>query len=259
MKHLIILSVCLCIHHALFAQGISFSETGAAPHASAMLDVQSNTKGVLIPRMSVVQRVGIVTPAIGLLVYETDSQSFWYYDSIGWVNLISGKSGWSLSGNNSGIQAFLGTTNNQSLLFKANNQQAGKIDLSFLNTSWGANAGSSITIGTNNTALGRNALFSNTTGIANTAGGEGALFSNTTGYYNTAFGMESLYTNSTGSLNTSTGSLSLKFNTTGSENTASGYAALYLNTTGYSNVGIGTRALFFNQTSHNLVAVPTEL
>lgn len=67
----------------------SINEDGTAPHSSAILDVQSDSKGMLVPRMTSVQRTGIATPATGLLVYDTDSNSFWYYDSSGWADLSS--------------------------------------------------------------------------------------------------------------------------------------------------------------------------
>ena len=44
------------------------------PHASSALDVQSpgNNQGVLLPRMTTIQKNAIVNPAVGLLVYDTD-------------------------------------------------------------------------------------------------------------------------------------------------------------------------------------------
>ena len=58
------------------------------PDASAQLDVVSLNKGMLMPRMTTLQRTGISSPANGLLVYDTDTQSFWYYKTgTGWSNL----------------------------------------------------------------------------------------------------------------------------------------------------------------------------
>lgn len=44
------------------------------PHASSALDVQSpgNNQGVLLPRMTTIQKNAIANPAVGLLVYDTD-------------------------------------------------------------------------------------------------------------------------------------------------------------------------------------------
>jgi hypothetical protein len=44
----------------------------STPDASAQLDISSATKGMLIPRMTAAQRIAIVAPAEGLMVYQTD-------------------------------------------------------------------------------------------------------------------------------------------------------------------------------------------
>ncbi|PIB35238.1 hypothetical protein BFP72_07430 [Reichenbachiella sp. 5M10] len=73
------------------AQNIGINETGASPDASAILDVTSSDKGLLIPRMTETQREGISTPATGLLVYQTDNLSgFWYYTGSVWQYLNGG-------------------------------------------------------------------------------------------------------------------------------------------------------------------------
>src|SRR5690554_3657770 len=54
------------------AQNISINEGGAAPDSSAMLDVSSRDKGILIPRMAASERLAITNPANGLLVYQID-------------------------------------------------------------------------------------------------------------------------------------------------------------------------------------------
>lgn len=62
------------------------------PNASAALDVSSNSKGLLIPQMTQAQRLGIVKPATGLLIYQTDAPAGFYYnagtfDAPDWLNL----------------------------------------------------------------------------------------------------------------------------------------------------------------------------
>ncbi len=57
------------------------------PDPSAVLDITSTDKGVLIPRMSSVQRTAINTPASGLMVYDTDSLCFFYYNNFVWTSL----------------------------------------------------------------------------------------------------------------------------------------------------------------------------
>lgn len=74
----------------VFAQNIGINETGANPHGSAILDVSSTNKGMLVPRMTTAQRIAIVGPANGLLVYDGNTSSFWFYDGSAWVELVSG-------------------------------------------------------------------------------------------------------------------------------------------------------------------------
>ncbi len=54
---------------------------------SAMLDVQSNSKGLLVPRLTTAQRDAIDSPAIGLLVYDTDNSGFFYFDGSDWLTI----------------------------------------------------------------------------------------------------------------------------------------------------------------------------
>ncbi len=51
------------------------------PDASAMLDVESTTSGMLVPRMTMVQRNAITLPATSLLIYQTDNTPGFYYNS----------------------------------------------------------------------------------------------------------------------------------------------------------------------------------
>ncbi|UOQ51518.1 hypothetical protein [Hymenobacter cellulosivorans] len=63
--------------YALHAQ-VSINTAGTAPHTSAMLDVSSTTKGLLLPRMTQAQRTAIASPATGLVVYQTDASAGLY-------------------------------------------------------------------------------------------------------------------------------------------------------------------------------------
>jgi hypothetical protein len=71
--------------------GVAINTTGADPAASAILDVSSITKGALVPRMTATQRGNIVSPATGLLVFQTDApEGFYYYNaSSTWVYLTN--------------------------------------------------------------------------------------------------------------------------------------------------------------------------
>ncbi|MCB9186840.1 MAG: tail fiber domain-containing protein [Flavobacteriales bacterium] len=65
------------------------------PNASAILDVESTQKGMLIPRLNTLQRLAVNSPAQGLLVYDTDFECFFYFNgtSNAWENLCSGSGG----------------------------------------------------------------------------------------------------------------------------------------------------------------------
>jgi len=59
------------------------------PDASAMLEVESTTQGLLTPRMSSTERIAISNPANGLLVYDTSENAFYFYKSSTWTKLDS--------------------------------------------------------------------------------------------------------------------------------------------------------------------------
>jgi hypothetical protein len=70
----------------MFFYTISYCQIGIGtntPSKSAILDLNSNSKGLLTPRMTTEERNLIVNPAQGLLIYNTISSDFNYYDS-GW-------------------------------------------------------------------------------------------------------------------------------------------------------------------------------
>ena len=57
-----------------------------SPSASALLQMNSTTQGFLPPRMTQAQRTAIASPAVGLIVYQTDSvEGAYVYKSSGWV------------------------------------------------------------------------------------------------------------------------------------------------------------------------------
>ncbi|MBK9194149.1 MAG: hypothetical protein IPO17_03985 [Flavobacteriales bacterium] len=112
------------------AQGTAINTTGAVAAPSAILDVASTTRGILIPRMIEAQRLAIPTLAAnnGLWVYQiadpgnTTPNGLWYYDAsapnAGWYRMSTGN-GWLLAGNSLTNPAtnFLGTTDAQPLIF----------------------------------------------------------------------------------------------------------------------------------------------
>ncbi|WP_153800900.1 tail fiber domain-containing protein [Foetidibacter luteolus] len=76
----------LCCRQAL-PQSIGLNNDNSPPHASALLDVASTTKGFLPPRMTLAQRNAIKDPATGLLVYQTNNNPGFYVFKDAWVQL----------------------------------------------------------------------------------------------------------------------------------------------------------------------------
>jgi hypothetical protein len=278
MKTIITL-FCLFVFYAeTNAQTNTFPSSGAAgigttaPNASSLLEIRSTSKGLLIPRMTQTQRNAIKTPATGLLIYQSDHTSgFYYYSGTAWTAVTQKSKGWSLTGNSGTNPStnFIGTTDVQPLKFRVNNNNAGDIDynlgttaLGYLalssntgvsNTALGYEAGSSNTSGQYNTAIGSSALIGNITGTQNTATGALSLYAGT-GSNNTANGYYALASNSSDN-NTAVGALSLHGNTSGGDNVATGYTTLYTNTTGDYNTAVGSAALYNNTNGFQNVAV----
>lgn len=255
-----------------FAQKDNVGIGTTKPDQSAILDLSSTNKGLLMPRVTLQQRNSIQNPANGLIVYQTDLLSgFYYYDGKEWKNIGSETSqksvadafNWGLTGNagtNSGN--FLGTTDAQPLRFKVNNtnyggltptgSSNGSVYLGFLS---GDNISS---IGTN-VGIGAYAITgvlpspnNGSNGVNNVAIGNGTLYANRNGSDNLALGNSALISNSDGSNNVSMGSNSLRTNTTGSGNIALGRLSLFTNGTGSDNVAIGTNAGYSAAGSSNI-------
>jgi hypothetical protein len=155
--------------NVLFSQNVAITDNGNPPNSSAMLDVQSNAtpyRGFLMPRLTLANKTAISSPATGLLVYQTDGTTgFWYYDGATWKQV--GKVGWELTGN-AGTTAgtnFLGTTDAVDFVIKTSNTErlrvlsTGNVGIGITNPSQPLTInGNSLTIGTHylnntNTAL----------------------------------------------------------------------------------------------------------
>lgn len=71
------------------AQWISINNTGAAPDPNAALDISSNSKGLLIPRLTESERLAISTPTNGLLIFQTDGVEGFYFSKNGTWKLLT--------------------------------------------------------------------------------------------------------------------------------------------------------------------------
>ena len=150
---------------------------------------------------------------------------------------VSVFSQWSLTGNagtNPAIN-FIGTTDNQPIIFKVNNQRVGYLG----------------TTNDRNVSFGFSALV-NTGSIDNSAFGVSALSKNTTGNWNVAVGAGALMENTSGGTNTAVGTQALEYNTSGYSNVGIGRKAISANISGINNTAVGTDALQKNQGSNNV-------
>ncbi|MCP4089670.1 MAG: hypothetical protein GY746_07735 [Gammaproteobacteria bacterium] len=85
MKIFVVLFPILLLSFASVAQ-VSVNTDGSDADPSAMLDVMSTNKGLLIPRVPFARRP--VNPAHSLLIYQTDSvPGFYYYNGSEWINM----------------------------------------------------------------------------------------------------------------------------------------------------------------------------
>ena len=82
--------LCLGMTSQMLAQNIGINTTGAAPDNSALLDISSSNKGMLIPQMDSTARKNIMNPAKGLMVFDSTYNNFYFYDGKVWSAAIGG-------------------------------------------------------------------------------------------------------------------------------------------------------------------------
>ncbi len=113
-KILLVAAILLYAATHVFSQSLAINTDGSVANAGAMLDIKSTTKGLLIPRMTTIQRTGIGTPPAGLQVYDTDLNLLYFYNGSSWSGLSASTNFWTFSGgniyNNTGINVGIGTT-----------------------------------------------------------------------------------------------------------------------------------------------------
>ncbi len=253
-KQLFILLINILFISASFAQ-VAINTDGSEPDGAAMLDIKSTEKGILIPRMTSAERNAIGLSTSGLLVYDLDTESFWYYNNATtqWVEIGSGGA--------AAINDLTDGISDVSNLFLGNNSGT-QDDGDQKNTGLGINSLYWNESGDRNTSLGYKTAYRNNTGSSNVAIGSEALYFNTSKSHLVAVGDSALYWNgnnasqsSHGTDNTAIGSKSLANNTTGYANSAAGSRSMYRNTTGNRNTAFGYKALEENKSGNfNLIS-----
>jgi hypothetical protein len=76
----------------IFAQSVAINNDGSMADQNAILDIKSNTKGLLIPLMTTGQRTVIVSAVPGLTAFDNETFSFWVYKGDlngGWSEILS--------------------------------------------------------------------------------------------------------------------------------------------------------------------------
>ncbi|MEK7254735.1 MAG: hypothetical protein AAB316_08325, partial [Bacteroidota bacterium] len=213
LKSLLFFLPCLAASLSLFSQSniqqsLSINSTGAPADASAQLDVSATDKGMLVPRMTTAQRTAIASPATGLLVFDTTTGGFWFYNGTAWTNLAAPKTLADADGDTkiqveespdeNIIRFDLGGT--EEMVLRKNAGGSARLELpdSAHTTIVGQEAGvNNVPLfgatGYNNTFLGYRSGNANTDGFSNTFLGSEAGRANTTGSYNTANGAGALF------------------------------------------------------------------
>lgn len=98
LKSLLILAIIVCAKGSSFAQTTGSVGIGTTtPYANAILDITSNAKGVLLPRLSATDRTSL-TPKLGLtanglMIYNTTTLKFNYWDGTKWNDVGAGATG----------------------------------------------------------------------------------------------------------------------------------------------------------------------
>ena len=83
---ILFLAIALMAVSAVTAQ-VSINNDNSAPDGSAMLDVKSTDKGFLPPRMNNSERDDILSPAAGLMIFNTEENAVQLFNGTLWENL----------------------------------------------------------------------------------------------------------------------------------------------------------------------------
>ena len=90
MKIVFVFTLCLLVTN-IKAQSPGNTGIGTStPHPSAKLDITANNAGLLIPRLTTLQRNQIPDAAHGLMIFDTDLDLFFYKSLNGWMDMGSG-------------------------------------------------------------------------------------------------------------------------------------------------------------------------
>jgi hypothetical protein len=145
----LIISTFILFLSTIEAQSVAINTTGTAADASAMLDITSTTKGLLVPRVALTatnSATPVTTPSTSLIVYNTATASvgatrvtpgYYYWNGTLWIRFSGATEGWLVTGNmgianpsapvNYGVNTiaatenWLGTTDANDIVFGTDN------------------------------------------------------------------------------------------------------------------------------------------
>ena len=101
-KIVLIIIIAIISVSEVFSQ-VSISEDGSAANASAMLEVSSTNRGLLLPRIT--DTTLIISPVEGLLIYDLSTSCIRFYNGTKWSNCI-----WTEESNSFPSGEYCGTT-----------------------------------------------------------------------------------------------------------------------------------------------------
>lgn len=260
-----------------FSQSIAINTNGAHPDSSAILDIQSDSKGLLVPRMSTSNRLSISAPGTGLIVYDLDKNHFYCFAGSEWVEIMSGFATLLADQDedtkiqveqspDEDVIRFTVDSSEQWVMKGPRLEQGNSAGAIYIGQSAGLNDS---LIDNGNIAIGRGALEHNSInpgivaigdsalhfsgldapawfiGDNNTAVGAKSLLHTNRGDENAAVGANTMYKNVWGSLNAAIGANAL-YGNDGDFNTAAGGFAMYNNDDGRFNTAAGFNSLYHN-------------
>ena len=74
-----------CSSNTIHAQSMGISNAAITPDPSSILEMRTTEKGILIPRMTTAERDNISSPATGLMLYNTITNQYNFYNGSAWV------------------------------------------------------------------------------------------------------------------------------------------------------------------------------
>lgn len=236
MKYLcIVFTIIICLLHSKsHSQNVGIGTN--MPDGSAILDVSSSSKGILIPRTDT---TSVTTPASGLLIYQTSDNSFYFFNGTKWKSF-------------SAIQSYLSDTDGDTKIYVEKNQDEDiiRFDLAgnekmVLNKNIFGIARLDFKNNGNNTFIGDSCgLNTNLTSFHNTAIGKRAMLNNSSGDLNVAIGSECLQNTNAAAGTTAIGYQALRNTPYSGGETVIGYQACFNSGSSSGNSAIGYQAMY---------------